>query len=207
MQTFSIKEAIKHGWTLFKANKKILILSTLAFIILSNLNSQGKDGWGRYHSEFSPIVWLVLFAVGILVQIGWMKIMLHIEEGKKAHLKELFTHVEIFWKYLGVYVIYMVAMTVGFILLVIPGIYVALTYGFAPILMLDKKDLKISESFKQSALMTKDIKWKLLGFFVVIILLNILGVIALGVGLLVSVPVTSLAFVHIYRGLLNRLDA
>lgn len=207
MKTFSIKEAVKHGWTLFKANKKILILATLLFMILSNLNGQGRGGWGRYHSEFSPLVWLVLFAVGIIVKIGWTKIMLHIEEGEKAHLKELFTHLEIFWRYLGVYLIYIVAVMIGFVLLIIPGFYVMLKYSFAPILILDKKDLKISEAFKQSALMTKDIKWKLLGLFVVMVLLNILGVIALGVGLLVSIPVSTLAFVHVYKGLLNGLDA
>jgi len=207
MQTFSIKEAVKHGWTLFKANKKILILATLLFVILSNLNNQSGDGWGRYHSGFSPIVWLVLFAVSIIVQIGWLKIMLHIERGEKASLKELFTHVEIFWKYLGVHIIYVVAMMIGFVLLIVPGFYVALKYGFAPALIVDKKDLKIGEAFKQSALMSKDIKWKLLGLFVVMVLLNILGTIALGVGLLVSIPVSSLAFIHIYKGLSSRLDA
>ncbi len=207
MKTFSIKDAVKHGWTLFKANKKILVLSTLLFMILSNLSNQGRGGWGRYHSGFSPLVWLVLFAVGIIVKIGWMKIILHLEEGEKAHLKELFTHLEIFWKYIGVSIIYIAAVMIGFVLLIIPGIYVALKYGFAPILILDKKGLKISEAFKQSAVMSKDIKWKLLGLFVVMILLNILGAVALIVGLLVSIPVSALALVHIYKGLLNRLDA
>lgn len=207
MKKFSIKEAVKHGWTLFKANKKILILATLLFMILSNLHNQGRGMWGRYHSGFSPLVWVVLFAVGIIVQIGWMKIILHIEEGDKTHLKELFTHLEIFWRYLGVYVIYIVAMMVGFVLFIIPGIYVTLKYGFAPILILDKKGLKISEAFKQSAMMSRDKKWKLLGLFLVMILLNILGAIALGVGLLISIPVSTLAFVHIYKGLQKGLDA
>jgi len=204
MKTFSIKDAVKHGWTLFKANKKILVLATLLFIILSNLNNQGRMGWGRYHSGFSPLVWLVLFAVSIIVKIGWMKIMLCLEEGEKPHLKELFTHLEIFWRYLGVYIIYIAAVMIGFVLLIIPGIYVALKYSFAPILILDKKGLKISEAFKQSAVMSQNIKWKLLGLFVVMIFLNILGAVALIVGLLVSIPVSTLAFVHIYKGLLNR---
>ena len=35
-------------------------------------------------------------------------------------------------------------------------------------------------------------------------LINLLGVLALGVGLLVSIPVSSLAFVHAYRVLGSR---
>jgi uncharacterized membrane protein len=46
---------------------------------------------------------------------------------------------------------------------------------------------------------------KLLGFGIVLGLVNILGAIVLLVGLLVSIPVTALAFFYVYRKLENGL--
>ena len=202
MKTFSIKGAISHGWALFKENKKILILSTILYVALSGLYKQNSFGRGYYHEGFgSPIVWLVLFALSIIVQIGWFKIMLHVEEGTGTSLKELFTHLELFWKYLGVYVLYVVIVVIGFLLFIIPGFYLMLKYGFAPFLIVDKKDLRIKEAFKQSAQMSDGVKWKLFGLCLVMILLNLLGALALGFGLLVSVPVTMLAYIHVYKEL------
>lgn len=49
--------------------------------------------------------------------------------------------------------------------------------------------------------MTEGVKWKLLGFCIVMGLINIVGLVALVVGVLVSFPVTNLAYLHIYRKL------
>jgi uncharacterized membrane protein len=57
---------------------------------------------------------------------------------------------------------------------------------------------------KESKRITYGYKWPLLGFALVLALINLLGLLALVVGLLVSIPVTTLAFVHAYRALSNR---
>jgi uncharacterized membrane protein len=54
---------------------------------------------------------------------------------------------------------------------------------------------------KESKRITHGYKWPLLGFIFVLALVNLLGALALGVGLLVSVPVSTLALVHAYRTL------
>ena len=60
------------------------------------------------------------------------------------------------------------------------------------------------EALKQSAVITKERKWTILGFFVVIGLVNIAGILALGIGLFVSMPVTFLASVWVYKWLDKR---
>ena len=59
----------------------------------------------------------------------------------------------------------------------------------------------ITASLRESAEMTHGIKWHLLGFFIIILLLNIVGALLLLVGLLVSVPVTMIAYAHVYQKL------
>ena len=63
------------------------------------------------------------------------------------------------------------------------------------------KGLPPIEALRESARLTKGKRWKLLGFAVCMILLNILGAIALGVGLLVSMPISMLATMRAYRAL------
>jgi len=57
------------------------------------------------------------------------------------------------------------------------------------------------EAMKESARLTRGYKWQLLGFVLVLALINFVGALALLVGLFVTIPVTSLAFVQAYRAL------
>jgi uncharacterized membrane protein len=56
-------------------------------------------------------------------------------------------------------------------------------------------------AMKESRRITRGYKWQLLGFVLVLTLINLVGALAVLVGLLVTIPVTSLAFVHAYRAL------
>jgi len=56
-------------------------------------------------------------------------------------------------------------------------------------------------SMKESYAITKGRFWKLLGFWIVIGLFNLLGLIPFGIGLLVTVPVSALASIYVYREL------
>jgi uncharacterized membrane protein len=57
---------------------------------------------------------------------------------------------------------------------------------------------------KESNRITRGHKWPLLGLVALLILINVLGVLALVVGLLVSIPVSTFAFVQAYRSLSGR---
>jgi len=51
----------------------------------------------------------------------------------------------------------------------------------------------------ESNRITRGHKWQLFGFVLLLLLINLLGLLALVVGILVSIPVSTLAFVHAYR--------
>jgi uncharacterized membrane protein len=69
-------------------------------------------------------------------------------------------------------------------------------YSFVRFAILD--GARIQESLSRSAVLTQDIKWHLVLFLIILVLLNILGAILLLVGLLVTVPVSMLAYAHAY---------
>src|SRR6185437_6057227 len=85
-----------------------------------------------------------------------------------------------------------VVAIIGFIV----AAYLSLRYSFVRFAILEHQD--IIESLRTSARVTSGKKWWLIGFFIVIGLLNILGAVLLLVGLLVTIPVTMFAFAHVY---------
>jgi uncharacterized membrane protein len=82
--------------------------------------------------------------------------------------------------------------------LIVPGLIAAIFFMFTTFIVIDK-ELGPIEAMKESMRIGKGYRWPLLGFICVLFLIMLGGVIALLVGVLVAMPVTSLAFVHAYR--------
>jgi len=213
MKDFSIKEALSYGWDLFKKNKKVLILSTLIFCIFNS------------GMENNFVISILFMIVGIFIQIGWYKMLFNLMSGHGVRIKELFLHGRLFLKYLGALVIFIIVLSlplaglalalvlIGFsnpliiavgvavtILSVAISMYLGIRYQFALVLIIDK-EIGIKEAFKTSSSMTEGVKFKLLGLFMIMAIINIIGVLALLVGTLVALPVSTLAYLSIYKKL------
>ena len=194
MKTFSIKEAIRTAWALWKSHWKIISLSTATMI---GLNSVDFDHYGVIES----LVVFVVSIVSIIVTIGWTKILLKIYDKESTRLNDLFDHFRLFWKYLGLCILLGLIVLIGLILLVVPGIYFLLKYQFAVLILIDKEKIAIKDAMKESAKLTEGIKWKLLGLVIVMGLINIAGLLIFVVGAIISIPVPFLAYIHVYRNL------
>ena len=81
-----------------------------------------------------------------------------------------------------------------------PGIIFALMFMFTLYFVVDREEYTL-QALKESYRITYGHKWKLLLFVFAIAGINILGTLCLFVGLLVSVPVTTIATAHAYRTL------
>lgn len=191
MHTFSIGESFGRGWTIFKKHVSLLLLAGLVTLILNG----AQKGRG--------VIGALFFIVSLLAQIGLIKIYLKLLDGENAKAGEIFAHGELFIQYLVVYLLYAAGFVIGLILLIVPGIWFGLTYTFAPVLVVDKK-LGLKAAFRESARLTRGHRGKICLLILAIIGANILGAICLVVGLLVSIPVSTLAYLAVYRKLEGR---
>lgn len=91
---------------------------------------------------------------------------------------------------------------IGMVLLIVPGIILALMFMLYSYFIVDKGAGAI-QSIKMSVKATAGHRWQLFGFALVCVLVNIVGALLLGVGLLVTIPTTMLAGVYIYRKLVQ----
>jgi len=90
------------------------------------------------------------------------------------------------------------AIGIGFVLLIVPGILAMLFFMFSTVIVIDR-DLGPIEAMKESMRIGRGCRWSLLGLVVLLALIVFVGMLALFVGLLVAMPVATLAFIHAYR--------
>ncbi len=191
---------IKAAWETFLKRPLFLVGAVLIVLVLSSIVNAlpGENG--------SLILVLAALVVNVLIELGLIAFILKAHDDvAQVKLADLW-HPKAFLPYLAVKIITTVAVLVGLVLLIIPGIIVALTVIFATYLVIDKNMGPI-ESLKESARLTKGHKWGLFMLMLALIGINILGVLALGIGLLISVPVSLLSIAHTYRTLAKAAPA
>jgi uncharacterized membrane protein len=61
-------------------------------------------------------------------------------------------------------------------------------------------------ALKGSSALTRGVKWDLGVFASVLLLVNFIGIVCFGVGLIITIPITMLASVFVYRKLLAQTE-
>jgi uncharacterized membrane protein len=204
---FSAREAIKFGWETFKRRPWFFIGATFLIVLASALCdgfSSGIDAAFTGSADQPSIVGTVInFALGTLVSMGATAFFLAAHDNPDTVDLSTLWHPRPFWKFVGASILLSLAIAVGFVLLIVPGIIFGLMFMFATLIVIEREVGPI-DALNASNQLTRGHKWPLFGFVLLLVLINLLGVLALVVGLLVSIPVTTLAFVHAYRVLGGR---
>jgi hypothetical protein len=188
------------GWRLFKSHASVFVVSMLllflSWVVLEVavvfLHRLGLAVWSVLH-----LVWLFLFA-GMLVGLHVMA--LKSVDGQIPRVGDLFASLERGPTYLLALGIYCLAVSGGLVLLIVPGIYLAIRYCLFAQVITDTTASAMLALRKAATLARGN--WLELGaFFLIAFLLNIAGMAVLGIGLLISFPVSLLAIAGFYRSL------
>lgn len=195
-----IQEAIKYGWNKALNNLGFFIGVVAIIWIFSIIPNLFMEYLGEDFPITSIILGLLIAIFSVIIDMGLIKISLDFVKKEKSKIKELFLQYSKFWKYLGGMIVYGIIILGGLILLVIPGIIWAIKYQFFGYFIIEK-NLGIRESLKRSSKITKNKKWNLFKFNILLILINFLGMITLGIGLIFTIPTTQIAMAYMYKEL------
>lgn len=206
MQQLSVSECIRFGWETFKKRPffliAVLIGVTIAnFIITSVPGAIDPEGDSIAIFLFSILV----TAFSIAVEIALLRFTLRAHDSIETVQVKDGLPAKPFWKYIGAQIVVAVAVLIGLILLIVPGIIAMLAFFMTQYLVVERKLWPI-EAMKESARITKGNRWKLFLLLLAIIGINIVGFLALIVGLLVTIPVSMLALAHAYRMLEHKAN-
>lgn len=194
MNNLSIKDSIKFGWQKTKESLWFLVGFQIVFYLINMLTDNSIFG----------------FIVSLLTGLVFTSVILRISRNEKVVFKNIFDGISLktVLHYFLTTVIVSVLVFTGLILLIVPGIILSLMTCFASFLIIDNKNpswpaLSFWQAVKESKKITKGYKWFLFKFMMVAVLVNILGLLCLGVGMLVSIPVTTIAFAFVYEKIKN----
>jgi hypothetical protein len=194
---FSSEEALRFGWTRTLAHAKpLLALGVVsAFLALLNRGASGPHGdW-----LISVLVQLAQAVVGLM----WLRVLLAIHDGAPVDVTNVRQLTRGFVPYLLTTVLLGLMVGVGFALLIVPGVLLALRFGFAPLVVADHQRDPF-EALRESSRLTEGARSELLGFGLLSLVINLAGLLALGLGLFVTLPTTGLAAVWVLRTLQAR---
>lgn len=201
---FSIRESLSFAWRTTKSNFWFL----LGMLVITYAINFGialiAEVLGRTSPFLGVLGNIAGTAVSLILSLGVISIMLHLYAGNRPGYKELFRKAHLFWKILFASILYGLMIIGGFILLIVPGIYLAIRFGFFQYVIVDHEMGPIA-ALKESSRLTVGAKWQILWLSLILVGINILGALALLIGLLFTVPMTFLATVYVYKTLHARL--
>jgi uncharacterized membrane protein len=216
MEKFSKKEAIKFGWEI--AKKKILFFVLL--LILAWGGPVALEFLFRLPAVIIVAITknkflifsIILVFLGKLARVllylifdlGLIKISLKFCDNKEPKFSDLISQYKLVFRYFVASILQGLIVIFGFLLFIIPGIIFLIRFRFYNYLIVDKNS-KIVESLEKSWEITKGNTWNLFLFYLLLGLINILGVFALIIGLFWSIPTAMIAEAFVYRKLSSEL--
>lgn len=229
MEKFSNKEAIKFGWEKMKANFWFFvgaILTTFAITLIINMiipilgsligmflslglylialtiHDGGKPKFTDLFSGFKFFLKYLgaLIILGLIIGIGIGIIALTIILTIGASVSFALAAKSSLISLVPIPAL-LVVIAVGII-----GLYVSIRLQFFGWLIIDK-NLGPIKSLRESFKLTKGVVGKLFGFGIVLGLINILGALALGIGLLATTPIALVGTAYVYRKLSSNMGA
>lgn len=189
--TLDIVSCYERSWKLLKANFWPFVGVALLMIVFGvPVGLLGRWTHG-----------LLSFFVGAPLGSGFYYYFLLKARGQPAAFNDLFAgFTRNYLQLLLATLVGTILTVVGFFCLVLPGIYLCVSYGFASLLLTDKK-VAFWDGLEASRKTVTRRWWSVFGLMLLSIPFLILGVACLGVGILVALPLIMGAMVYAYEDL------
>ena len=205
---WTIRSVLTSAWEKQKGVKRTILLSGLIYLVIAfllesmirlllgepvGLTQPPAEGFS-WQVEWIGIITSLLLAP-LFYGIFYLGIRRSAEE--ILSVKMIFEPFSLFLKLVGVSLLSGFFIGIGFLLLVLPGIYLILACYFAPYLILGK-DMSVWQSLEKSMKAVNKCWWRFLGLTSLLLLLNVLGAILLFIPLIWTIPISVIAIGEVY---------
>lgn len=185
---------LRGGWELFKLYPGGFVGFALVFLIIQGILS--------YLPRVGGLISLALTAP---LGAGFFVVSAKLMQGRTPDFQDFFTGFQFFVPLLLLSVVSALLIIVGFILLILPGIFLMVCYLFSSMLVIDRH----LDFWPAMELSRRTVQAQWFGFFVfllLLVLINLGGAALLGIGLLISLPVSACAVAAAYAEVFGLLS-
>jgi len=190
----------------YKSYASFIIGAALTFIVLAVI----PQVYFMMRAPETPTVEtqfisFLLTAVQIFLSLGFTKLMLLLVQDAPVSVADMFNNFRIFFSYFVASFIYGLAVSLGLLLLVLPGIWIAIRFQFFPYFIIENGDSSFT-ALQKSFNLSQDLLLELFVFGVAVVFLNLIGALLFGIGIIFTYPLTTMATAVIYRSLIEESE-
>lgn len=193
--TFNFEKYLNRGWDIFRQYAGgfigFLVLNIALSISLSFLPESQERIATTLYNLASPVL-----------TAGYSIVAIKIAQNKSKSFADFFDG---FKRFVPIFLVNLVGgllVGIGILLLVIPGIYLAIAYSFAILFVIEYR-LNFWTALETSRKVVGKKWFAFFGFIFVLGLINLAGVLALGIGLFVTIPFTLCAIVAAFEDIVG----
>ncbi len=196
-KTKGAKLAIHLGYLVVFAVSIALILASAVLFFFIGPENETAGGAG---GAVGMVMQLALTAVCLPMWAGLTMIGIRRAVDQPLSYKSPLQYFHKTLPMIAMYILMTIFMVIGFLLLIIPGIYLMMAYMLSYPLMVEK-NLGIWSSMETSRRAITHRWFRFTGLFFILGLLNIIALIPLGIGLIWTIPMTHVAIGIAYRNM------
>jgi uncharacterized membrane protein len=191
-----IGSCYKHGWNqLWKYFLELFLILIVTIIIQV---PGGAGGWIKGNTSLNIFGFIYGIFIGGPVDFGVSWAYLKAARGEKVEVTDMFEGFKTYWNSVLASLLVSVIVLGGLILLIVPGIIFACKLAFTPYLVVDRK-MEVIAAIKESWRMTNGHALDIFLMGLLSIVIALAGILALGVGIIISIMWISMAFASLYH--------
>ena len=196
---FNIIEMLKAGFQRIEGVKAIFLASFIVYmvivillqIILGIFFPSVPNNPNLVNEQ---IVTILSYPVVMPIMAGIMMMAINYSRGETLEFKSIFNYYHLMGKLALAGILIYIMTVIGFILLILPGIYLSIAYIFTFPLIVDK-GMNVWDAMELSRKSVTKHWFKIFGLFLILTLFMVVGILTFGIGLIWAVP---LMFVTLY---------
>ena len=191
---FSISEVAGTSWKFTKSQIWVLAGMFLAYCVVTGILN-------LITSSSYVLNLLVQLIIGSLFTLGFIRNMFQTMDGEEPQFSAYGQEARKFLHYLVANILYSSIVCIGIVLLIIPGIYLAIRLQFFQQYIVSEERCSAIDALKKSWELTQGQAMPLFLLALVQIGLTLLGLILLVVGLFVAIPLIVMMQCYVFRQL------
>ncbi len=192
------KQQLKGNW--LNAIGVILAVSVISWV-LSFLGLEFEDNlW------VSTLLTIVTFLVIAPLELGQSAFFLKLAKNKEGKFTDLFSGYKNFLRAVGVSLLAGIIISIGFVLLFVPGIILSIMYSQIYYILAENPDMGVREVLKRSRVIMNGHKWDYFVLMLSFILWEILTAITGGLAGLYVIPYYEATFANFYLDISDKTE-
>jgi uncharacterized membrane protein len=193
---FDVGDALSYGWTVYWKNVGPMLV--FALVIFAVNIAIGAAGSAVDNLSSQIALNLISFVVGIVLAMGLIRASLAVVEGRTPEINMIFV-TDGFGSYLAASILVSVGVVLGLVLLIVPGIILAIMWHFFGYVIVENPTIGPIDAMRRSAEITRGYRWQLFGLGVLLLLMNIAGLLLCVVPVIFTYGITAVTVAYAYK--------